>query len=123
MRVVMAVEDEDVLLEMVAVLIENNGYRAVRATNGCEALTALQAEAELTLLIISDGMMPYMSGIELLQRLRSLPHPRATPVILISAGAHPQRALSNVTFAAKPFGMNEMLDLVVHSLHTNGTCP
>lgn len=43
MRVVMAVEDEDVLLEMVAVLIENNGYRAVRATNGCEALTALQA--------------------------------------------------------------------------------
>ena len=52
MAAVLVVEDEDVLLEMVAALIEDNGYRAVLATNGREALEVLQSEPEPPLLII-----------------------------------------------------------------------
>ncbi len=88
------------------------------AYNGGEGLERAQ-KLKADLLII-DIMMPDMSGVDLIQRLRSFPQHGATPVILISAGARPQRPLPEVTFVAKPFDMNEMLEMVAHSLHLDG---
>lgn len=117
--VVLVIDDEDYVADMIASALEIEGIVAYVAYNGREGLEHAQ-KFEADLLII-DIMMPYMSGVELIQRLRDLPQHRATPVVLISAGARPQRALPNVTFVAKPFDMNEMLDLAVRSLHHNGS--
>ena len=57
-------------------------------------------------------MMPYMSVVELIAELRDRERTGEVPIILISAGARPPRPLPDVTFVAKPFNINALLDLI-----------
>lgn len=112
MAVVMVVEDEDVLLEMVAALIEDNGYRAVLATNGREALDALHAEPEPPLLIISDVMMPQMNGVAFAKAVKNNPRYRHIPIVLMSAAGPPPSDGVADHFVPKPFEL-EHIELLI----------
>src|SRR5689334_7328195 len=70
---VMVVDDEDVLVEMVASLIEDLGMRTAIATKGQEALRSLMQMHGAPALILSDVMMPQMSGIELANAVKREP--------------------------------------------------
>ena len=118
MAVVMVVEDEDVLLEMVAALIEDNGYRAVLATNGREALDALQSEPEPPFLIISDVMMPRMNGIAFAKAVRSNPRYRNVPIVLMSAAGAPSTDGIADHFVPKPFEL-EHIELLLERYARN----
>jgi DNA-binding NtrC family response regulator len=78
---ILLVEDEELLRESMAELLEEDGYEVVQAANG-------QAGHDLLLerpfdLVISDIRMPEMDGAELLRRARRIaPH---TPVIIVTA--------------------------------------
>jgi CheY-like chemotaxis protein len=109
---VLVVDDEDVLLEMIALLVESLGYRVVAATNGQEALEALRDEATAPMLVISDVMMPHMNGIALARAIRADPLLRDVPIILMSAaGRAPQDALAD-HFIHKPFDLERIEQLV-----------
>jgi CheY-like chemotaxis protein len=112
MTSVMVVDDEDVLLEMVAALIEDLGYRAVVATNGREALVALEAELEPPLLIISDVMMPQMNGIALAQAVKKHPRFQRVPIVLMSAATRPQTDGVADHFIHKPFDLDHIERLI-----------
>lgn len=112
MTSVMVVDDEDVLLEMVASLIEDLGYRAVIATNGREALAALEAETDPPLLIISDVMMPQMSGIALAQAVKQHPRFQRVPIVLMSAASRPNTAGVADHFIHKPFDLEHIERLI-----------
>jgi CheY-like chemotaxis protein len=76
------VEDDSDLRQAVAELIEDQGYACRLAKDGLEALSALQLErADL---LIADLLMPIMSGIDLLARLREHPSYRDIPVIAMT---------------------------------------
>lgn len=64
--------------------VENAGFQAVEATNGHEGLQYLN-EFEPPAIILLDLMMPEMDGFEFLEALRSQPHWRLIPVIVISS--------------------------------------
>lgn len=112
MASVMIVDDEDVLLDMIAALIEDLGYRTVVATNGREALAALQAETELPLLILSDVMMPKMSGIALAQTLKHDPRYCDVPIVLMSAAGKPPADGIADHFIHKPFDLESIEGLI-----------
>lgn len=112
MASVMVVEDEDVLLEMVGTLIEDNGHRAIRATNGREALAILKAESEPPLLIISDVMMPLMNGIVLAQTLKQDERFSHVPIVLMSAAIKPVADGLADHFLAKPFELEHIESLL-----------
>lgn len=117
MASVMIVDDEDVLLEMVAALIEDLGYRAVIATNGREALAALEAESDPPLLIISDVMMPQMNGIALAQAVKTHPRFQQVPVVLMSAANRPQTQGIADHFIHKPFDLDHIERLIEQYNH------
>lgn len=57
-------------------------------------------------------MMPYLNGVALIEQIRGVEHLREAPVVLISAGARPTRAIPRVTFVPKPFDLDRMVNLV-----------
>jgi CheY-like chemotaxis protein len=85
---VLVVEDHADLREMLAVLLEAEGYTVQTARNGAEALKCLDDEQPS--LILLDLMMPVMTGDEFRMRQLANPRHKHVPVICMTA-AHDGR--------------------------------
>jgi CheY-like chemotaxis protein len=83
MSKVMLVEDDNNLREIYEARLAAEGYEIVSAHDGEEALAL--AVKELPDLIISDIMMPKISGFDMLDILRSTPETKDTKVVMMTA--------------------------------------
>ena len=83
MAKIMLVEDDTNLLEIYGARLLAEGYEVVSAKDGEEALA--MAVKEKPDLIISDIMMPKISGFDMLDILRSTPETKNTKVIMMTA--------------------------------------
>ncbi len=121
MPVIMVVDDERPMREFLAQALEENGYRVLQAVNGRHALNVISnARPDPPDLIISDVMMPLLSGVELCQRLKGNPETADIPVVLMSAAA--QRATLGAhadAFIAKPFDL-DAVDVLINSILSAG---
>jgi PAS domain S-box-containing protein len=70
-KTILVVEDEDALREVAREVLESNGYRVLTASSGKEALSVAAAHPEPLRLLLTDVVMPGMSGQELADRLRA----------------------------------------------------
>ena len=73
---------EDQIGEIIGKFLSKWGYQVRIAENGEEAWELLQSERIEFFLI--DWMMPGMSGLELIQKIRGLEQYRSTPIVMIS---------------------------------------
>lgn len=83
MSKIMLVEDDNSLREIYSIRLTAEGYTIVSASDGEEALAV--AVRERPDLIISDVMMPKISGFDMLDILRSTPETRNIKVIMMTA--------------------------------------
>ncbi len=83
MAKIMLVEDDNNLREIYAARLQAEGHEIVAAKDGEEALAI--AVKEKPDLIISDVMMPRVSGFDMLDILRNAPETRETKVIMMTA--------------------------------------
>ncbi|MGE5568936.1 MAG: response regulator [Rhodospirillales bacterium] len=67
----LVVEDDDTVRRLTCHVLRDHGYRLIEAANGNEALLASERHTGPIPLMITDIVMPYMSGWELAERLRS----------------------------------------------------
>jgi two-component system, sensor histidine kinase and response regulator len=81
----LVVEDDPSLLEGIRAILELEGYTVDSAENGVNALEKLRSASTLPDLIVSDIMMPYMDGLQLLQKVRDEPLWTALPFIFLTA--------------------------------------
>lgn len=101
---ILIVDDEEFIVDLLATLLEDEGYRVLRAFNGIEALRHL--ERERPALLLTDNMMPQMSGLELVHHLHANPR-LAVPVIMMSAVA--LIPPPPIVFVRKPFDLDGLL--------------
>jgi CheY-like chemotaxis protein len=106
-------EDEPHIRRILLTLLEDIGYSVTACENGLDALAHLSGPAPFDLILL-DLLMPGATGIEVLAELRTLPHRRRTPVILLSAkgeDADRDRAfeLGAMDFVTKPFSPKRFL--------------
>jgi len=81
--VVLAADDDEDILELVAFRLERSGYSVLRARDGQQALDlALDKQPDLALL---DVMMPKLDGIEVTRRLRAEKATSRMPIILLTS--------------------------------------
>jgi len=78
---ILVVDDEAAIREVMATLLEAQGYACLTATNGEEALGLLYGER--LDLVLSDIVMPEMDGLEFLTRVRA--HNRDLPMVMVTA--------------------------------------
>lgn len=86
---VLYVEDEAPLRGLVEFWLEDAGYRVLLAADGAEGLA--MARAERPDLVITDAMMPNLSGDELVETMRDDPELRTIPIVMATAAASPLR--------------------------------
>jgi CheY-like chemotaxis protein len=80
---ILVVDDEFASLEVLALLLEAEGYRVLTASDGAEALARLGVEG--VELVVTDYMMPTMTGDELCRRMNAEARLRAVPVIMTTS--------------------------------------
>ena len=91
MTKIMLVEDDKSLREIYGIRLEAEGYQIVSAGDGEEALAL--AISEKPDLILSDVMMPKISGFDMLDIIRSTPETKDMKVIMMTAlSSEEQRA-------------------------------
>ena len=115
MQLVLLVEDEYGNAEVLRLLLEAEGYRVAHAGNGREALALLAGEKPAV--ILSDFMMPYMTGGELGQAVRATPALKDIPFVILSGT---QEAVVRAAFdgydafVLKPFAADDLLKVLAH---------
>jgi signal transduction histidine kinase len=113
MSLVLVADDEPAVLEVLSQVVEDLGHDVLRAKDGEEAFGL--ARVRRPHLVVTDHMMPRLSGLELCQRLRRDELLREVPVILLS-GVLQQGTPEASAFLHKPFEINEFEALVHRSL-------
>ena len=110
---VLVVDDEPAICEVVATLLEDEGYVVLHAKDGLEALETINDD-EIDL-IVSDVVMPRLDGASLVRKLRH--RGRLMPVVLMSAVCA-DVALPGVRFVPKPFEIDRLLGTVASALES-----
>jgi CheY-like chemotaxis protein len=108
--VVLVADDEPAVLDALSQVVEDLGHRVVRAHDGREALQL--ARAHKPQLVITDHMMPRLSGLDLLRQLGADEQLKAVPVLLLSAAPPSGVGVETKAFLPKPFELSDFEQLV-----------
>jgi two-component system KDP operon response regulator KdpE len=105
---ILAVDDEAGILRLIKLELSSQGFRVVVANDGEEALRL--AEQQRPDIVILDVMMPEMSGLEVMRRLRER---TSIPIILLTAKDHDEDKVRGLELGAddylvKPFNPEEL---------------
>ena len=108
-------DDDPVILRLLQVNLELEGYEVVAAHHGEEAVRL--AAIEHPDLVILDIMMPRMDGYEAVKEIKSNEETRNIPVVFLSARAQQAdiekgRAYGVTDYLTKPFDPTELLDVI-----------
>jgi len=98
---ILLVEDDHAVCTSLAHLLTAGGYRVLQALNGEQALRLARAQAGPIDLLITDVVMPGMSGFDVAQQIEQL-HPE-TKILFISGYAAQARAKRGIKMLHKPF--------------------
>jgi diguanylate cyclase (GGDEF)-like protein len=109
---VLVIEDHPDQRDLLAIVLQREGYRVVTAANGMEALQKLQSDS--VQIALSDIMMPKMDGFELIKQVRSNPSLKSIYLILITARIQEGDRVRGLDLGAddyitKPFSFSELL--------------
>jgi two-component system, cell cycle response regulator len=109
---VLIIEDHPDQRDLLAIVLQREGYKVVTAANGLEALEKLALEK--VHIALSDIMMPKMDGFELINKIRSNSALRHIYIILITARIQEGDRVRGLDLGAddyitKPFSVSELL--------------
>lgn len=115
MTKLLIIEDDIVLRENIAELLELNNFEVLKASNGKEGFKI--ARTTLPDLVICDIMMPEMDGYEVLQELSKNKKTKFTPFIFLSAKTEHEDVRKGMNMGAddyitKPFSEDELISAI-----------
>lgn len=108
---ILLAEDNSVLSLLLKFKLEKEGYKMIMAVDGKEALEMI--EAHNPDLILTDIMMPYLNGLEVISHLRNQEGSQI-PIIVFSSAGQEEMVLKAFDLGAsdfmnKPFSPNELI--------------
>lgn len=106
---ILVAEDEPIMQKTIALRLKKDGHDVITTDNGREALSLISEQ--LPDLIITDIMMPYASGLEIVGTVKQAG--RKIPIIVLSAMGQENVVLEAFNlgaddFISKPFSPNEL---------------
>jgi CheY-like chemotaxis protein len=109
---ILVVDDIPTNIQLLATVLDTQGYQICEATHGAQALELVQDVVPD--LILLDIEMPEMDGYEVCRRLKTDPNLRDIPVIFLTARTDPEDIVKGfkagaVDYVLKPFNTEELL--------------
>src|SRR5271157_3629623 len=119
-ELILIVDDEEMIRKMVSIMLEENGYRSIVASDGSEAVTLFARHKNEVNLAIVDLMMPVMDGKACIKALRKLD---SNIKIIAASGLAQQNKRVDVinsinAFLMKPFSTQMLLSTIQSTLST-----
>jgi DNA-binding response OmpR family regulator len=109
---ILVIEDETDIREMLSLRLKKERFEVIEASEGTTGLKkALEEQPDLVLL---DLMLPFMSGLDILRKLRNNPKSEQVPIIIVSAKGEESDIVVGLELGAddyvtKPFNMSVLL--------------
>ena len=100
-RTILVVDDDPHLRELVRFALEQKGYAVQVGGTGADAVR--MAQENVPDLIILDGNMPVMDGLDALKKLRSIKETEKIPVIMLTMRSHQVDMISGYRFGAQEY--------------------
>lgn len=116
---ILLAEDNSILALLLKYKLENEGYKLFIATNGKDAIEII--EEHNPDFILTDIMMPFVSGLELISHVRNKLN-LSTPIIVFSSSGQEEMVvnafnLGATDFMSKPFSPNELVIRIKRNLY------
>lgn len=114
-KTILAIDDSASIRQMVSFTLKSAGYEVLEAVDGQDGLE--KAKSNSISLVLTDQNMPRMDGLTLIRTLRTLPHYKTTPILMLtteSSDAMKQqgRAAGATGWLVKPFDPQKLLEVV-----------
>ncbi len=108
---ILIIDDDDLLTELLRYTLEGHGHEVLIASDGARGLAVLREHP--VDLVVLDGILPGLDGLEVLRRMRENPATRELPVIMLSARKQERDVLGGLSSGAddylvKPFIPEEL---------------
>lgn len=108
----MIVDDERAIREMISLALSKEGFTCLEAANAHEAEKMIQQQSPD--LVLLDWMMPGVSGIDFMRRLRKDDKTRGLPVVMLTAKSGEEDKIQGLDtgaddYIAKPFSTRELI--------------
>ncbi len=118
---ILIVEDNPVNARLITCMLHTEGYQAVVARNGKEALGVVSEIPDIQL-VITDYMMPEMDGFEFIAKVKELPTLRHVPILIVSAYSDLEtvkraQSVQCDGFLTKPIDKTQLIKRVKHLLN------
>lgn len=110
---ILVVDDAKTIRDLVRFSLSKQGYSVVEASDGLEAIKALEANGSVDL-IISDLNMPNMNGLELSQKVKQSDSWKQIPIFMLTTEASQEIAqkgkqIGILAWIVKPFQPDKLL--------------
>ena len=112
---VVIIDDEPLVATTLQILLKNLGYKVKLFTDGMEAIEVIRSAPEEVDVIISDYLMPQITGLEIAEKLKT--HGIHIPIVIISGYFEKQvedkaRDLGIVEIITKPINSYQITDAI-----------
>lgn len=118
MKKILVAEDEPLILRLIEMCLVQGGYEVIKAVNGLEAVDKI--EPHQPHLILTDLMMPHMSGFQLIEEVK-VKLKKATPIVVVSS-LDDEESINRATllgasdYIIKPFVRSDLLTRIARLL-------
>jgi len=109
-QTILMVDDEDLVLNMGRTILASFGYQVLTASSGTKALEILSSHKSPIHMVITDLVMPQMSGRELVEEIQQASP--GLPILCTSGYIRGPANQNPATFLQKPFTSQELLSRV-----------
>jgi two-component system, chemotaxis family, chemotaxis protein CheY len=101
----LVVDDSRAMRGILAKILARLGFEVVQASDGVEALAALDAAMPPVQLVLSDWNMPEMNGLEFVKALRANPKFADVVVIMVTTETHIEQMMTALSAGANEYIM------------------
>ncbi|MGE3856107.1 MAG: response regulator [Dehalococcoidia bacterium] len=117
---ILVVDDERTIRELVCEVLADEGYEVIGASNGAEALSALEQNAPFSLVVL-DMWMPVMNGWQFAAEIAE--RGISVPIVVMTAARearHRAEEIGAIGYIGKPFDVDQFIESVETAIRSSG---
>ncbi len=98
---ILVIEDDDIMRKVISTVLKNNGYNVILAIDGKEAFEKIKTEDYD--IVLTNLMMPYANGLEVISKIRSDPSRKHVSIIVVSSIGNEDSVLEAFSLGANDY--------------------